>query len=99
MSEATGSQGAPRALAPATNFFSLGSELLTEVQKTLGNSRLTALRLRVGDRVVKEIQITPMTAIATIAVVIGAIVITNLKVEVVKEPLPGSPAPAPGEAS
>jgi hypothetical protein len=92
MSDGTGARSPSGALTPATHFFSFGSELLAEVQNTLGSSRLTALRLRVGDRVIKEIPITPMTAIATIAVVVGAIIITNLTVEVVKEPLTKSSA-------
>lgn len=100
MSDGTGSQNTSVTLTPATNFFSLGSELLTEVQKTIGNSRLRALRLRVGDRIIKEVPVSPVTAIATIAVVVGAIIISNLKIEVVKEPLPESSpaAPAPGGA-
>ncbi|MDR3710206.1 MAG: hypothetical protein P4L33_18070 [Capsulimonadaceae bacterium] len=101
MSDSTGSDRPSATLTPAANFFSLGSELLAEVQKTLGDSRLKALRLKVGDRTIKEIPITPVTAFATLAVVIGAIIITNLKIEVVKEPLPdpSSAAPAPGGAS
>lgn len=81
------------ALVPAANFFSIGSELLGEVQKTVGDSKVKALRITVGNHVLREIPVTPVTAIATIAVVVAAILISNLKVEVVKEPL-GNASPA-----
>lgn len=74
------------ALVPATNFFSVGSELLNEVQRIIGHNRIRALRLTLGGRPLKEFPVAPATAIATIALVIGAVILSNLKVEVVKEP-------------
>jgi hypothetical protein len=88
-------------LTPAANLFSLGSELLNEVQGTLGSSKVKALRLSFGDRTIREIPVSPLTAIATLALVIGAILVSNLKIEIVKEPLPGRSGDvnAPGGAS
>jgi hypothetical protein len=83
-----GSQTAPsEALVPASNFFSVGAELLNEVQRIVGHSRVRALRFSLGGRPIKEFPIAPMTAIATIALVVGAVVLSNLKVEVVKDPM------------
>jgi len=94
----TGSQvPASEALVPATNFFSVGSELLNEVQRIVGHSRIKAIRFTLGGRQIKELPIKPMTAIATIVIVIGAVILSNLKVEVVKEPAaPGAPAASGG---
>lgn len=72
-------------LAPATNFFSVGAELLGEVQRIIGHSKVRALRVNLGGRLIKEVPVTPATAIATVALVIAAVVISNLKVEVVKD--------------
>jgi hypothetical protein len=74
------------ALVPAANFFSVGSELLNEVQRIIGHSRVRALRLTLGGRPIKEFPIAPVTAIATILVVVAAVVLSNLKIEVVKDP-------------
>jgi hypothetical protein len=101
MSDSTSSGNTTSAVTPAANFFSLGSELLNEVQHHLGDSKVKALRLTLGHRVIKEIPISPVTAVATVALVIVAIIVSNLKIEVVKEPLQEtSPAAsAPGGAS
>jgi len=72
-------------LEPAAHFFQLGSELLGEVQKIVGTTRVRAVRLSLGGRVLKDIKINPVTAIATVAVVVAAVVISNLKVEVIKD--------------
>ena len=84
---AIGSIPSSEALVPATNFFSVGSELLNEVQRIIGHNRIRALRLTLGGRQIKEFPIAPATAIATIALVVGAVILSNLKVEVVKEPM------------
>jgi len=88
-------------LTPAANLFSMGSDLLNEVQGTIGNSKVKALRLSIGDRTIREIPVSPLTAIATIALVVGAILVSNLRIEIVKEPLPerSGDAAAPGGAS
>jgi hypothetical protein len=87
------SQNTPvsNALAPATNFFALGAELLGEVQKIIGDNRVRTLRLKLGGRVVKEIQIAPLTAAATVALVLLAVVVTTMTIEVEHEPA-SSPA-------
>lgn len=77
-------------LTPASTFFSLGAELLSEVQKIMGHSRVKALRLNLGGRHIKDIPVNPATAITTVLLVIAAVVISNLRVEVVKEPVDGA---------
>jgi len=73
-------------LAPASNFFSLGADLLTQVQKIIGTNRVRSLRIKFGDRTVKEIPVGPLTAVATVGLVLLAVVISTLSVEVEHEP-------------
>jgi hypothetical protein len=81
---------ASEALTPATSFFSLGADLLGEVQKIIGHSKVKALRLNLGGRHIKDIPVNPATALVTVLLVIAAVVISNLRVEVVKEPMDGA---------
>ncbi len=73
-------------LAPATNFFSLGADLLGEVQRIIGTDRVKSLRLKLGNRVVKEIPVAPLTAAATVALVLLAVVVSTMSIEVEHEP-------------
>jgi hypothetical protein len=75
---------------PATSLFSLGAELLSEVQHLIGNSRIKALRIKLGGRHLKDVPVNPATAIATVLLVIAAVIISNLRVEVVKESIDGA---------
>ena len=86
----TSAAQASEALSPATSFFSVGAELLGEVQHIVGQSKVKALRLNLGGRHIKDIPVNPATAVATVALVILAVLISNLKVEVVKEPSQGT---------
>jgi len=79
------------ALAPATSFFSVGAELLGEVQRLLGTNRVRCLRVKLGSRVVKEIPIGPLTAAATVLLVLLAVVVSTMSIEVEHEPV-SSPA-------
>ena len=85
-----GKSEAAEAISPATSFFSLGADLLGEVQKIVGHSKIKALRLNLGGRHLKDIPVNPATAIATVLLVIAAVVISNLRVEVIKEPMDGA---------
>jgi hypothetical protein len=73
-------------LAPATTLFGLGAELLSEVQKIIGTNRVRSLRIKLGNRVVKELPIGPLTAVATILLVLLAVIVTSVSVEVEHEP-------------
>lgn len=88
--------GAP--LTPAPNFYSLGAELLGEVQRIVGKSRVRSLRIKLGNRVVKTIPVAPLTAAYTVALVVLAVVVSTLSVEVEHEPAT-SPHPASEAAS
>jgi len=100
--------GATSATEPfnsATKIFTIGSDLLHEVQKHVGHSKVRSLRLTLGGRQIKEIPVSPATAIVSVLLVIIAVIITNLKVEVVKDTdvdghaEKGNPnTPAPGGA-
>lgn len=78
-------------LAPATRFFTVGAELLGEVQRIIGTNRVRSLRVKLGNRVIKEIPIRPLTAAATIALVLLAVVVSTISIEVEHEPA-SSPA-------
>jgi hypothetical protein len=69
----------------AVKIFTIGSELLQEVQKHVGHSKIRSLRLTLGGRHIKEFPVSPATAIASLIFVLLAVIITNLRVEVVKD--------------
>jgi hypothetical protein len=73
-------------LGPATNFFGLGAELLGEVQKIIGTNRVRSLRIKLGDRVLKELPIGPVTAVATVIIVLLAVIVSSISIEVEHEP-------------
>jgi hypothetical protein len=78
-------------LAPATSFFAVGAELLGEVQRIIGAKRVRSLRIKLGSRVVKEIPVGALTAIATVVLVLFAVVVSTITIEVEHEPA-SSPA-------
>ena len=80
--------------APATNIFHIGVDLLGEVQKALGTNRVRTLRLKLGKRVIKEIHVKPLTAVATAILVLLAVFVTTMSIEIVHEPVP-EPEPEP----
>ena len=80
------------ALAPTSHLFSLGVELFGEVQRIIGTDRVRALRVKLGNRVVKEIPVAPLTAFATLGLVLIAVVISTMSIEVEHEPASAAPA-------
>ena len=78
-------------LAPAY-LFSLGAELLGEVQRIIGTDKVRSLRIKLGNRVVKEFPIAPLTAVATVALVLLAVVVSTMSIEVEHEPADTSEA-------
>ena len=73
---------------PATNLFSLGVDLFGEVQRVIGSNRVRGLRIKFGNRLIKEVPVAPLSTVATIALVLLAVVISTLSIEVEHEPLP-----------
>lgn len=71
---------------PATNMFSLGVDLFGEVQRIIGKDRVRALRIKLGNRVIKEIPISPLSMVATVVLVLLAVVVSTLSIEVEHEP-------------
>lgn len=71
---------------PAANLFSVGVDLVGEVQRVIGSDRVRSLRVKFGNRVIKEIPVAPLTTFATIALVLLAVVISTLTVEIEHEP-------------
>lgn len=78
-------------LTPAANFFALGAELLGEVQRMVGTNRVRSLRVKLGTRVIKEIPVNTTTAVATVALVLIAVIVSTMSIEVEHEPA-SSPA-------
>lgn len=76
-------------LTPATNFFTLGADLLAQVQRIVGTSRVRALQIKLGNRVVTEVPVAPLSAVTTVALVLLAVIISTISVEVVQDPAPG----------
>lgn len=69
------------------HLFSLGAELLSEVQRIIGASKVRTLRVKLGDRVIKEIPVAPMTAFATLGLVLVAVIVSTMSIEVEHEPI------------
>jgi len=69
----------------ATNLLSLVMDLFGQVQRTRGNDRVKALRVKLGNRVVKEVSVGPLTTAATLALILLAVVISTLSIEVQHE--------------
>ncbi len=73
---------------PASHLLNLGVDLFGQVQRLVSNGNIRALRLKLGNRVLKEIPVGPLTTIATMALVLLAIVVSTLSIEVDHEPKP-----------
>jgi len=71
---------------PAANLFSLGVDLFGQVQRITGTSKVRALRLKLGNHVIKEIPVSPLTTVATMALVLLAVVVSTMTIEVDHEP-------------
>jgi len=80
-----GAESTTEPLKSASKVFTIGSELLREVQQHVGSSKVRSLRLTLGGRPIKDFPVAPATAIASLILVILAVIITNLKVEVIKD--------------
>ena len=52
----------------------------------MGNERVRGLRVKFGNRVIKEIPIAPLTTFATVALVLLAVVVSTLSIEIEHEP-------------
>lgn len=71
---------------PAANLFSLGVDLFGQVQRITGTSKVRALRLKLGNHVLKEIPVSPLTTLATMALVLLAVIVSTMTIEVDHEP-------------
>jgi len=83
-------------LTPAPDLFKIGVDLFGEVQRSIGTGRVRALRIKLGNRTLKEFPVAPLTAVTTVLLVALAVVVSSVSVEVEKEPasnqLPASEA-------
>jgi hypothetical protein len=82
----TSTHSGPTPLAPTVNLFGLGAELFGEVQRIIGTDRVRALRIKLGNRVITEVPVAPLTTIATLGLVLLAVVISTMSIEVEHEP-------------
>jgi len=71
---------------PAASLFSLGVDLFGQVQRITGTSKVRALRLKLGSHVIKEIPVSPLTTVATMALVLLAVIVSTMTIEVDHEP-------------
>ena len=71
---------------PTANLFSLGMDLFGQVQRITGTSKVRALRLKLGSHIIKEIPVSPLTTVATMALVLLAVVVSTMTIEVDHEP-------------
>ena len=76
--------------AAATNLFTVGADLFGEVQRIIGTSRVRALRIKLGNRTIKEVPVAPLTALTTVLLVAAAVVVSNMSIEVEHEPTPNA---------
>lgn len=73
-------------LAPASKLIGVGSELLSQMEGLIGQSKIRSIRLKLGERTLKEIPIQTASTILTIVVALAAVVLSSLTVEVEHEP-------------
>ena len=71
---------------PTSNLFSLGVDLFGEVQRVIGKEPVRGLRLKIGNRLLTEVRIAPLSTAATVALVLLAVVVSTLSIEVDHEP-------------
>lgn len=71
---------------PNSNLFSVGVDLFGEVQRVIGSNSVRGLRIKFGNHLIKEIPIAPLSAVATVAIVLIAIIISTLSIEIDHEP-------------
>lgn len=65
-----------------------GMAFMDELKKAVSGGQIRAIRLKFGNRTLKEMLVSPGTAVAVLAVAAAAILITKLRVEVDREPEP-----------
>ncbi len=59
----------------------MGVEIVNDVQKIIDKGSIKKLRIKLGNKIVREIPVT-LTAAATIAIVFAAVLVTKLVIEV-----------------
>ncbi len=70
----------------SSNLFSVGVDLFGEVQRVIGSNSVRGLRIKFGNRLIKEVPIAPLSTVATVAIVLLAVVISTLSIEIDHEP-------------
>ena len=70
----------------SSNLFSVGVDLFGEVQRVIGSNTVRGLRIKFGNRLITEIPIAPLSTVATVAIVLLAVVISTLSIEIDHEP-------------
>ncbi len=71
---------------PSSNLFSVGVDLFGEVQRVLGSAGVRGLRIKFGNRLIKEIPVAPLSTAATVAIVLIAVIVSTLSIEIDHEP-------------
>jgi hypothetical protein len=63
-----------------------GIAFLDELKALISRGDFRALRIRFGNRLLKEIPVSPNTALATLGIAVAALLITKLRIEVDQRP-------------
>ena len=70
----------------SSNLFSVGVDLFGEVQRVIGSNSVRGLRIKFGNRLIKEVPIAPLSTAATVAIVLLAVIVSTLSIEIDHEP-------------
>ena len=70
-----------------SNLFSLGVDLFGEVQRVIGKEPVRGLRVKIGNRLLTEIRIAPLSTATTVALVLLAVIVSTLSIEIDHEPV------------
>ncbi|NLC56648.1 MAG: hypothetical protein GX774_07430 [Armatimonadetes bacterium] len=67
-----------------------GMSFLDELKKAVSGGPIRALRLKFGNRTVKELSVAPQTALAVLGIAALAVLVTKLHIEVERAPEEGA---------
>ena len=72
-----------------------GMAFMDELKEFVAGGEIRALRLKFGNRILKDFSVSPKTAIAMLGVAVLAIAVTKLRIEVERGPEPAGELPPP----
>jgi len=73
-----------------------GMEFMDELKDFVSGAEIRKIRVKLGNRTLKEFAVSPGTAIAMLGIAVLAVLVTKLRVEVERGPEPGHEGSSPG---